>query len=83
MKKQTPEASKPVPMKIGDKVLTFVSLRPAEIIKIEEKRGDYRDYGGCEEYREITVKIPMPMLDQPYFRDVTMVCRESELTKTR
>lgn len=81
MKLKRSELPKETPLKIGDTVFTSISHRPGEIVKIEEKRGEYRFYIGCEEWRELTVKLPMPMIERACFRDVLFICQESEVTR--
>lgn len=81
MKKKDTEETKTPPFKIGERVLTGIAKWPGEIVRIEEKRTAYSSYLGCTDYKEFTVKIQIPMLDQPHFKDVTMVCLEQELTR--
>lgn len=82
MRKKVEEPiAKPSPLKLGDNVKTPISLYSGQIVKIEEKRMDYRSYNGCIEYREITVKLPVAVLNHPTFRDVLFVCNESELVR--
>ena len=70
------------PLKIGDMVVTQISNYPGKIVKIEIKVPSFTSiYVTCTPYREYAVEIPIPMLDQPYFKKVIMVCIDSEIRK--
>lgn len=74
--------NKPHVFAIHDKVITPISERRGQIIKIEEKPiGRYGNYyeGMPLTYKRYTIELKLPCKESDSFMPVTIICRENEL----
>lgn len=80
-KERIKKEAKPKQFSVNDSVLTPISDRRGVIIKIEEvAAGNHTWYSvSTPAYKEYTVKVRLPHRKLDLFKDVIVLCQDSEL----